>query len=84
MGARINWALRLRNKATLVSLLTLTVTFVYTVLGVFGVVPPVAEGEVTQLLALAVQVLCALGIVTDPTTKGVGDSEAAMDRDAPV
>ena len=36
----MNWKLRLKNKATLIALIGTIVTFVYQILGIFNVVPP--------------------------------------------
>ena len=74
----INWKLRLNNKATLLSLIVQIVAIVYMVLGMLGIVPHVGEDAVTTLLFMVVEVLALLGIVVDPTTEGVGDSQQAM------
>ena len=44
---KINWKLRLQNKATLTALVMSLVALVYQVLGVCGVVPRVAQDQVT-------------------------------------
>ncbi|NPD32264.1 phage holin [Eggerthellaceae bacterium zg-997] len=80
----MNLSLRLRNKATLAALIGLGVTFVYQALAIFGVTPPVAESELTQLVAIVISVLAAVGVLVDPTTEGIGDSERAMGYDAPA
>ena len=43
----INWKLRLQNKTTLTALVMALVALVYQVLGVCGVVPRVAQDQVT-------------------------------------
>lgn len=73
----MNIKLRLKNKATLAALIAAIVVFVYQVCGVFGVVPPVAQGTVEQLVGLVLNMLVALGVLVDPTTQGIGDSEQA-------
>lgn len=75
----INWKLRLQNKATLAALASAVVGFVYQILGIFGVVPPVSQDAVVSGIALVINVLMAVGVVVDPTTKGVSDSERALD-----
>lgn len=80
---RINWKLRLQNKATLVALCGAALTFVYTVLGLFGVVPSVTQSTVGDALMAIVNVLVALGVVVDPTTQGVADSPEACRYDCP-
>lgn len=80
---KINWKLRGQNKVTLVSIMALVVAFVYQVLGMFGVVPKVAESDIVNLLTMLIDILVAIGVVTDPTTKGLNDSERAMGYDEP-
>lgn len=80
---KINWKLRLQNKTTLVTLIALCVTFVYQVLGLFGVVPTVAQDEVINTIGLLVNILVVLGVVVDPTTDGISDSTNALNYDKP-
>ena len=80
---KINWKLRLQNKATLTALVMALVALVYQVLGVFGVVPRVSQDQVTTIISMAINILCLLGIVVDPTTAGVSDSVRAMSYDEP-
>lgn len=75
---KINWKLRIKNKATLAALLAACVTLVYTVLGMAGVVPAVSQSAVMEALAMLLNILVLLGIVVDPTTPGIGDSARAM------
>ena len=74
----INWILRLKNKATLTALIAAVLAFCYQAAGILGFVPPVAQDELMQAAFLLVNILVALGVVVDPTTQGVGDSERAM------
>lgn len=75
---KINWKLRLQNKATLTALVMALVALVYQVLGVCGVVPRVSQDQVTTIISMVINILCLLGIVVDPTTDGIGDSARAM------
>ena len=79
----INWMLRLKNKTTLLSLAALTVGFVYQVLGTFDIVPPISQDTVVQIIGYIVSFLVGLGIIVDPTTKGISDSERALVRNVP-
>jgi phi LC3 family holin len=79
----INWMLRLKNKTTLLSLAALTVGFVYQVLGTFDIVPPISQDTVVQIIGYIVSFLVGLGIIVDPTTVGVSDSERALVRNVP-
>ena len=80
---KINWKLRLQNKATLTALVMALVALVYQVLGVFGIVPRVSQDQVTTIISMAINILCLLGIVVDPTTAGVSDSVRALSYEKP-
>ena len=80
---KINWKLRLQNKATLVTLIALCVTFVYQILGLFGVVPTVSQDEVINTIGLLINILVVLGVVVDPTTDGISDSNNALNYETP-
>lgn len=72
----INFKLRLQNKTTLVAL----ISAVFLMLQQFGLEIPhnIQEGVNTLVVILVI-----LGIVTDPTTKGVADSERALNYNEP-
>lgn len=77
---KINWIVRIKNKNFWLTLIPAVLLFVQVVLAVFGV--EIDLGDIgDKLLAVvnaAFVVLAILGIVTDPTTKGVSDSTQAM------
>lgn len=72
----INFKLRLQNKTTLIAL----ISAVFLMLQQFGLEIPhnIQEGVNTLVVILVI-----LGIVTDPTTKGVADSEQALNYHQP-
>lgn len=80
---KINWKLRLQNKATLVAIVAAIIALVYQILGLIGVVPAVSQDAVMQTATMVVNLLALLGIVVDPTTAGTSDSEQAMKYDKP-
>ena len=55
----------------------------YTVLGAFEVVPALSEDVVVNIVTALISALTTVGVLIDPTTKGVGDSERAMGYDTP-
>ena len=67
----INFKLRLKNKATLVAL----ISAVFLMLQQFGLHIPT---NIQEGLNTFIAILVILGIVTDPTTKGIADSERAL------
>lgn len=75
---RINWKLRLKNKATLAAIASAAVVFAAQLAQALGVTLPVSQDQALGLVTSLLTVLAALGIVVDPTTDGVSDSEAAM------
>ena len=80
---KINWKVRLKNKTWLLAFAGAIVAFVYQILGMLGVVAPIAEDNVTQIIGLLVNLLVALGIVQDPTTAGMSDSIEALSYSEP-
>ena len=80
---KINWKVRFKNKTWLITFLLAILAFLYQVLGMFDIVPPVTEDMATQLIAAVVNILVALGVVIDPTTAGAGDSQQAMTYNEP-
>lgn len=79
----MNWKLRLKNKTTLVTLCVAVVGSVYGILAALGIVPSVTQDNVMDLIYSLITILCALGIVVDPTTAGIKDSEQAMTYETP-
>ena len=80
---KINWKVRLQNKTWLLAMLAAIVAFAYQALSLLEIMPAVSEDQVTQLMGLVINILVALGIVVDPTTTGVTDSQQAMTYDKP-
>lgn len=79
----MNWKLRLKNKYTLMALIADAVAFVYLVLGMFGITPPLGQEEVMNCVGTFLTLLAGVGILVDPTTAGAGDSEQAQQYDKP-
>ena len=75
---KINWRVRFKNKVWLGSFLSLIVGFVYSMLVLFDVFPEVTQSLVLQLMNQVLTFLGLIGVIVDPTTAGIGDSERAM------
>jgi phi LC3 family holin len=75
---KINWKARFKNKVFVVSLITLIISVLYKVLSVFEIVPNVSESEALEVFSYLVDVLSFVGILVDPTTDGINDSDRAM------
>lgn len=76
---KINWKIRFKNKTWLVTFLMAILAFVYQILGMFDIMPSVTQDMATQLIAAVVNIFVAIGVVIDPTTAGVNDSQQAME-----
>ena len=75
---KLNWKVRFKNKVWLGSFLSLIVGFVYSMLALFDVFPEVTQSLVLQLLNQVLTFLGLIGVIVDPTTAGIGDSDRAM------
>ena len=75
---KINWKVRFKNKTWLVTFLLAVLAFVYQILGMFDVVPPITQDMATQLIAAVINILVAVGVVIDPTTSGASDSKQTL------
>lgn len=80
---KINWKVRFKNKTWLVTFLIAVLAFVYQILGMFDIVPPVTQDMATQLISAVINILVAIGVVIDPTTAGAGDSQQALTYNEP-
>lgn len=79
----VNVKVRLKNPVFLVTFITAITAFIYQILGMFDVVPAVSEDSVVQVVGIVINILTAMGILVDPTTKGIGDSQRALNYDEP-
>ena len=81
----INWQVRIRNKQFWLALIPAVLLLAQVVAAVFGYELDLGElgNRLVDVVNALFAVLVILGIVTDPTTEGVGDSELAMTYDRP-
>lgn len=75
---KINIKARLKNKTFVISSAVLIISFIYSLLSLFGVVPSISEKQVTELVTMGVNALAFFGVLVDPTTSGISDSSRAM------
>jgi phi LC3 family holin len=75
---KINWKARFKNKAFVLTFVTLVITFIYQILGIFGVVPSISEDSVKNIITIGINLLATIGVLIDPTTPGTSDSDRAM------
>lgn len=76
----INWRVRIKNKAFWVAIIPAVLLLVQQVCAVFGVQLDFGDlqAQLVAIVGTVFTLLAILGIVADPTTAGVGDSEQAM------
>ena len=82
---KINWLVRIKNKNFWIALVPALLLLVQVVASVFGFTLDLGDlgNKLLAVVNAAFAVLAILGIVTDPTTKGVSDSEQAMTYKTP-
>lgn len=82
---KLNWKVRVKNKAFWLAIIPAAALLVQVVAAVFGY--QLDLGELGNRLLAVVNALFAclsiLGVVSDPTTPGVADSDRAMSYTAP-
>ncbi len=82
-GMKLNWKVRFRNPMFWLTFIPALAAFVYSVLGLFGIVPRFAQDAAVNVGSAAVSALTAVGVLIDPTTKGVKDSKDALEYEEP-
>lgn len=75
---KLNWKARFRNKTFVITFVTLIIAFVYQMLSLFEIVPSISENSIVNIVTIAVNMLATFGVLVDPTTDGVSDSDRAM------
>ena len=81
----INWKVRIRNKAFWIAIIPALALVVQAVAAVFGFTLDLSTmvGKILAVVDAVFAVLVILGVVNDPTTDGIGDSERAKGYDVP-
>ena len=83
--AEINWRVRIKNKAFWVAIIPAVILLIQAVAAVAGYTIDLTDmaGKLLAVVEAAFVVLAILGIVNDPTTKGLSDSERALTYEEP-
>lgn len=79
----INWKVRFKHKQFLVSLFAAVILFAQEIGTMFGFSLDQYIGDLTDLFNSALAILVILGIVIDPTTNDIADSELAKTYNEP-
>lgn len=80
---KINWKVRLSNKTFLTSLIALILLLAKEIASLFGVDTTIYTAELTSILNTILAILVLMGVVVDPTTGGINDSERALSYEKP-
>lgn len=77
---KINWIVRIKNKNFWIAVIPAVLLLVQVVAAVFDFTLDLGDlgNKLLAVVNAAFAVLSILGIVTDPTTKGISDSAQAM------
>lgn len=80
---KVNWKVRFKNGPFLVGFFSLIISFAYAMLELFDVFPSLQESTVMDIIMKVLYVLGLMGVITDPTTAGLGDSKRALSYEKP-
>jgi phi LC3 family holin len=82
---KINWLVRIKNKTFWFAMIPLIVVLIQLIASIFGATIDLGEigNKVLAIIDVVFAILGLLGVVVDPTTKGISDSENAMSYDKP-
>lgn len=76
----INWLVRIKNKSFWIALIPAVLLLIQVVAAVFGITLDLGDlgNKLLAVVNAVFGVLAILGIVVDPTTSGITDSEQAL------
>lgn len=80
---KMNWKVRFKNKVWLTAFISAIVTFIFTILSMFDIFPAITENQIMRVVNAILMFLSLTGVVVDPTTAGVGDSDRALSYEEP-
>ena len=81
----INWRVRIKNRQFWITLIPAILLLIQVIAAVFNYTLDLGQlgTKLLEVVNALFAVLAILGIVTDPTTAGIRDSEQAMTYDRP-
>lgn len=82
---KINWQVRIKNKTFWITIIPTVLLLAQQVAALCGVTIDVTQagGQLLAIVDTVFVILVAMGVVNDPTTKGLGDSERALTYEEP-
>lgn len=81
----INWKVRIKNKWFWLAFIPAILTLIRAVAALIGfqIDTETINAQLTAIIEALFAVLVVMGVVVDPTTKGVSDSDRAREYDEP-
>lgn len=82
---KINWTVRIKNKAFWVTIIPAVLLLAQQICAMFGVELNIAgvSNQLVSIVGTVFGILALIGIVNDPTTSGMSDSKQAMTYEVP-
>ena len=80
---KINWKVRFKNPTWMTMFISLIIGFAFNILKMFDIVPKITENQIMEIVSQVLTFLGLIGVMVDPTTAGIGDSERAMNYSEP-
>jgi phi LC3 family holin len=80
---KINWKVRFKNPTWLTMFLSLIVGFIFNIMKMFEIVPSITENQIMEIVSQILTFLGLIGVLVDPTTSGLGDSQRALGYEQP-
>ena len=63
--------------------ISLIIGFAFNMMDLFDIVPPITENMIMRIASEVLTFLGLIGVLVDPTTAGLGDSERALSYEEP-
>ena len=82
---KINWTVRIKNKVFWIAIIPAVLMLIQAVANVFGFTLELGlvESNLLDVVEAVFMVLGIVGVIADPTTAGISDSENALTYDTP-
>lgn len=80
---KINLSVRLKNKTFCIAMIGAILLLITQILDIFGLKIDLStlEGQLKSIIETIFMILTLVGVVVDPTTEGIKDSENAMNKE---
>ncbi len=80
---KVNWKTRIKSGPFWMGVISAVVAAVFAIIPMCGVELSVTADQVLNVATLVLMIPASIGIISDPTTKGLSDSQMALTYDKP-